>query len=108
MARDILSIPATGAGVERLFNSARDVCYYRRGSLTSSTIQELMMFMCTEKFDIEEQQLAFLREYRTWEEKNMAAEEEQVPAHDELELIRDNEKATSASTQRPTSQPASF
>jgi hypothetical protein len=26
LARDVLLIPATGAGVERLFNSARDVC----------------------------------------------------------------------------------
>ncbi|KAJ5110730.1 hypothetical protein N7532_001265 [Penicillium argentinense] len=30
MARDILSIPASGAGVERLFNCARDICHYRR------------------------------------------------------------------------------
>lgn len=26
LACDVLSIPATGAGVERLFNSARDIC----------------------------------------------------------------------------------
>ncbi|KAF9882542.1 hypothetical protein FE257_007499, partial [Aspergillus nanangensis] len=43
-ARDVLSIPATGAGVERLFNSARDICHYRRGSLNATTIQDLMMF----------------------------------------------------------------
>ncbi|KAJ9482154.1 hypothetical protein VN97_g11287 [Penicillium thymicola] len=30
LARDVLAIPATGAGVERLFNTARDVCHYRR------------------------------------------------------------------------------
>ncbi|KAG0155346.1 hypothetical protein PDIDSM_921 [Penicillium digitatum] len=30
IARDILSIPASGAGVERLFNCARDICHYRR------------------------------------------------------------------------------
>jgi hypothetical protein len=29
IARDILSIPVSGAGVERLFNSARDICHYR-------------------------------------------------------------------------------
>ncbi|KAJ5661918.1 uncharacterized protein N7477_009534 [Penicillium maclennaniae] len=38
VARDIFSIPATGAGVERLFNSARDICHYRRGRLNSITI----------------------------------------------------------------------
>ncbi|KAJ5378251.1 uncharacterized protein N7496_005660, partial [Penicillium cataractarum] len=32
-ARDVLSILVTGVGVERLFNSARDICHYRRGSL---------------------------------------------------------------------------
>ncbi|KAG0153447.1 hypothetical protein PDIDSM_2099 [Penicillium digitatum] len=30
LARDTLSFPATGAGVERLFNTARDICHYRR------------------------------------------------------------------------------
>lgn len=38
LARDILTIPATRARVERLFNSTRDVCHYRRGSLKPSTI----------------------------------------------------------------------
>jgi len=107
IARDVLSIPATGAGVERLFNSARDVCHYRRGSLKSSTIQELMMFMCTEKFDIEEKQLAFLREYRTGEEKKMDAEEEHSLDQDGLEPISDNEEDTRAPSQRPDSQLAS-
>lgn len=37
LARDILSIPATGAGVERLFNTARDICHYRRGRMKSET-----------------------------------------------------------------------
>jgi hypothetical protein len=31
LARNVLSIPATGAGVERLFNSACDICHYRPG-----------------------------------------------------------------------------
>ncbi|CAG8425270.1 unnamed protein product [Penicillium salamii] len=31
LARDVLTIPATSAGVERLFNTARDICHYRRG-----------------------------------------------------------------------------
>ena len=33
LARDTLSFPATGAGVERLFNTARDICHYRRGRI---------------------------------------------------------------------------
>ena len=56
-ARDIFSIPATGAGVERLFNSARDICRYRRGSLNATTIQDIMMFRCLTNFDIESDEL---------------------------------------------------
>lgn len=53
VARGILSIPATGAGVERLFNSARDICHYQRGQLNSATIQDIMMFRCKSRFEIE-------------------------------------------------------
>ncbi|KAJ5861936.1 HAT dimerization [Penicillium soppii] len=52
VTRDILSIPTTGASVERLFNTARDACHYRRGSLNSTTIQDIMMFRCTSRFDV--------------------------------------------------------
>lgn len=45
LARDIFSIPATGADVERLFNSARDVCHYRRGSLSPRTIRDLLYYL---------------------------------------------------------------
>lgn len=53
LARDYLAIPATGAGVERLFNTARDICHYRRGSLKSRTVEELMLYLCTSRFDLE-------------------------------------------------------
>ena len=43
MAKDILSIPASGVGVERLFNTARDVCHYRRNRLNSNTIEIVML-----------------------------------------------------------------
>lgn len=39
LARDVLSIPASGAGVERLFNSARDTCHYRREVTSLPEIQ---------------------------------------------------------------------
>ncbi|KAJ5552059.1 hypothetical protein N7513_000009 [Penicillium frequentans] len=31
LARDTLSFPAIGVGIKRLFNTTRDICYYRRG-----------------------------------------------------------------------------
>lgn len=94
LARDILSIPATGAGVERLFNSARDICHYRRGSLSPKTIQDLMMFMCSSKFEVEDEQLAFIKEYLSNEEAQEASEERdaQVAQDDDLDPISDNDE----------------
>ena len=62
LARYILFIPAAGAGVERLFNSAQDICHYRRESPNASIIQSLMMFVCTTRFDIEKK-LVFVRHF---------------------------------------------
>ncbi|CAG7952711.1 unnamed protein product [Penicillium salamii] len=51
-ARDVFAIPATGAGVERLFNTARNICHYRRGRIKSETVEELMLFLCISRFDL--------------------------------------------------------
>ncbi|GFF54131.1 hypothetical protein IFM58399_09749 [Aspergillus lentulus] len=93
MARDVLSIPATGAGVERLFISARDVCHYRRGSLNSTTIQDLMLFMCTARFEVEEKQLSLMKQYLSNEEQQALDEEKDAQQlQDTLEPISDNEE----------------
>src|ERR1700710_1554683 len=98
LARDVLSIPATGAGVERLINVARDICHYRRGSLKPKTIRDLMMFLCTIKFEIEEEQLAFVQEYLSSREIQTATEEREAQKpQDDLESISDNEEDTSVS-----------
>ena len=88
----MLSIPATGAGVERLFNSARDICHYRRGSLNATTIQDLIIFMCTSKFDIEEKQLALISEFLSDEDKEQASEERDTPFLEDLDPISDTEE----------------
>ena len=49
----MLTILVIGAGVERLFNTARDICYYRRGRMKAETIEELMLFLCILRFDLE-------------------------------------------------------
>ena len=46
--------------MERLFNTARDICHYRRGRLSSSTIKDLMVYNRTIKFDIDTQELSQL------------------------------------------------
>lgn len=51
MVMDILAIPASGAGVERLFNQGRDITHHRRGRLQAKTIESLMMLrMHADKF----------------------------------------------------------
>jgi hAT family protein len=93
LARDVLSIPATGAGVERLFNTARDVCHYRRGRMKSETIQELMMFLCTSRFDLEEHEAKRLEAFFTREEIEAAKEEKEEKIEEiELDPISDTEE----------------
>lgn len=55
MAQDFLAIPASGVGVERLFNSARDICSYRRGRLEADTIHGLMLQLTTDRFLIKQE-----------------------------------------------------
>jgi hypothetical protein len=75
LAQDVLSIPATGAGVERLFNTARDICHYRRGRMKSETIEELMMFLYTSRLDLKEQQRKELEKYFSLDEIKAIREE---------------------------------
>jgi hypothetical protein len=92
IARDIFSIPATGAGVERLFNSARDICHYRRGRLKASTIRDLMLYSRATKFEIEETELAFIRSLEEGEESEKGEKGEIQGQKGE---ISDNEESES-------------
>ena len=94
LARDVLSTPASGAGVERLFNSARDICHFRRGSLKPKTIQDLMMMMCTTRFDIKSEELAFIDEYLSTQEIHARKEEQEAQKKKEevFDLISDEEE----------------
>ncbi|CAG8222563.1 unnamed protein product [Penicillium salamii] len=63
LARNTLSFPATSAGVEQLFNTARDICHYYRERIKSETVEDLMMFLCTSRFDMEEQEEDLLKQF---------------------------------------------
>jgi hypothetical protein len=69
----------TSVGVEWLFNSARDICHYRRGPLNPKTVQDLIMFMCTSRFEVQEEQRAMLKEYLSNEEIQVANEAKATP-----------------------------
>ena len=98
LARDVLSIPASGAGVERFFNSARDVCHYRRGSLQPQTIQDLIMYKCTSRFEIQEEERVMLSEYLS-DQEIQAAKEEKTSQQISFDPISDNEEDEGPSTQ---------
>ncbi|OJJ88809.1 uncharacterized protein ASPGLDRAFT_1500183, partial [Aspergillus glaucus CBS 516.65] len=99
LARDVLTIPASSSGVERLFNSACDICHYRQGSLKSKTIKELMLFMCTTKFNMESEQLCPIDEYLTTQETQAAIEEKDAwKAENEFNPISDDEDEPSVAT----------
>lgn len=99
LTRDVLTTPASGSGVERLFNSARDICHYRRGSLKSKTIKGLMLFMCTTKFDMESEQLCHIDEYLTTQETQAEKEEKDAwKAEVEFNQISDDEDEPSVIT----------
>lgn len=102
IARDVFSIPATGAGVERLFNSARDICHYRRGSLHATTVQAIMMFRCLSKFDIEDEDEATREATITQDEKFTAEEqrEAQLPQHYPDPISDDEESGDEGSSDR--------
>ncbi|KAE8314150.1 hypothetical protein BDV41DRAFT_575993 [Aspergillus transmontanensis] len=54
MARDFLTVATNGVGVERLLNSSRDICHYRRSCLQSDTIEAIILQMCTDRLQVSE------------------------------------------------------
>ena len=51
-----------------------------------------MMFMCTSKFDVEEEQFTFMKEYLSIQDIEAANEERDTHAQDDLDPISDNEE----------------
>lgn len=93
IARDILSIPASGAGVERLFNCARDICYYRRGQLRPDTIKGLMLHHFSSKFELKQAEIEMIKEYLSSSEAAMLDQSRLSPPSLEfMEPISDNEE----------------
>ncbi|KAI9034744.1 uncharacterized protein KD926_006131 [Aspergillus affinis] len=93
LARDALSIPATGTDVERLFNTARNVCYYRCSRLKSETIEKIMLFLYVSRFDLKDTEAKELKKYFTLNEIETSKEQSNENLKDvRVNLISDNEK----------------
>ncbi|KAJ5264866.1 hypothetical protein N7505_007659 [Penicillium chrysogenum] len=93
MARDNLATPASGAGVERLFNCARDVCHYRRGQLKPETIRSLMLHLFASKFELQQTELEMIKEYLSSGEAAILDQTwKPTPSLNDIEPISENEE----------------
>jgi hypothetical protein len=68
IARDFLAIAASGVGVERLFNSSRDICHYRRSRLAPDTIHAIMVQMCNDRFVLKQDHARIMEDVKTDED----------------------------------------
>lgn len=108
LARDILSTPASGAGVERLFNCARDICHYRRGKLKPETIKELMLHFFSSKFDLQQSELDLIKEYTLEGEAAILNESwKPSPALNDIDPISDDEEEGGHQTEELVDEPES-
>ena len=89
MAREFLAIPASGVGVERLFNQARDICTYRRHSLKPETLRLLVMLMCMDSFNLKE-------EYRLSAVANDLEDEWELVPEDNCDMNDDDNQSVYA------------
>ncbi|KAJ5388930.1 hypothetical protein N7509_011471 [Penicillium cosmopolitanum] len=97
LAKDFLAAPATGTGVKCLFNSARNICHYRRSSLNPTTIQDLIMLNCTSDFENKTADLMIQEAYLLQQDIEAEREERRVSGEkDKLEPISDNEEEDTA------------
>ncbi|CAG8249787.1 unnamed protein product [Penicillium salamii] len=93
LARDLLAIPATGAGMERLFNTARDVFHRRRRYLEPDDAEDLMMKYCTTRFDVKtEHQEEFEKYFGSNEIDTLMEERLEKPGYVNTDEISDTEE----------------
>ena len=92
IARGILSTPASGAAVERLFNCARDVCHYRQGQLKPDTIKGLLLHLFSPKFELEQSELQMIKENLSSGDAAMLDQIMKPVPLNEVEPISDNEE----------------
>lgn len=93
IAQDILSIPASEAGVEHLFNCTCDICYYHCGQLKPNTIKDLILHHFSSKFELKQTEIEITKEYLLSGEVAILDQSRLSPLSLEfIEPISDNEE----------------
>jgi hypothetical protein len=84
-----------------LFNTAHDICHYRRGRMKAETIEELMLFLCASRFDLELQEAKELEQFFSLDplDEIEALREEKDDKLDDIEVeqISDTEERPESS-----------
>ena len=60
---EVYSILTTSTSIEQLFNTTRDICYYRYSYLRSKTIKELILFLYITRFNLKEAKIKQLQQF---------------------------------------------
>ncbi|KAJ5397257.1 hypothetical protein N7509_005370 [Penicillium cosmopolitanum] len=93
LVKDFLAAPVTGIGVERLFNLARNICYYQRSSLNPTIIQDFIMLNYTSDFKNKTADLIIQEVYLLQQDIEAEREERRVSGEkDKLEPISNNKE----------------
>ncbi|CAG8889854.1 unnamed protein product [Penicillium egyptiacum] len=87
LARDLFTVPATGAGTERLFTVTQEICHARGEYLDESTIQDLVMYAYSEESGTGKQLISRVERNKAsneeWEEFETEAERPERISEDE-------------------------
>ncbi|KAJ5350258.1 hypothetical protein N7541_007985 [Penicillium brevicompactum] len=105
LARDLLSIPATGAGAERLFTVAQNICHSRGGHLDESTMRDLVMYAYSEGSESGKQSISRVERDTAsdeeWEEFEVEAERPELISDDGGSEDDENSKAETVILESP-------
>ena len=81
-----------------MFNTTRDIYHYRYGRIKAETIKELILFLCTSRFDLEVQEAKDLKRFFSLNETEALREEKDDKLKDiEIEQISDTEEQAKSS-----------
>src|SRR5437773_1044576 len=88
MARDVLAVPVSGIGIERLFNMAQDICHYRHFYFKAEMISKLMTMKHFDNVILQEESIIIDADYQA-ERKKLELEE--INRKEDIEIGNDIE-----------------
>jgi hypothetical protein len=103
MAKDILAIPISGVGVERIFSITRQICSYQQNRLDADTIKQLMIVRTYDRLMAPEDSDNMLNPTALKEKMGFSKIDYTIAQSQRIPV----EEATTTDSTRPSAQPAS-